>query len=85
MNEFVKNTPLIPYRRKDLWGYSDWDSNIIIECQFEKAEPFSEGLAVVQSIGLWAVLNVEGILLTNFLYEDSLCFRIRSFEQPLPY
>jgi hypothetical protein len=70
MNEFVKNTPLIPYRRKDLWGYSDWDSNIIIECQFEKAEPFSEGLAVVQSNGLWAVLNVEGILLTNFLYED---------------
>lgn len=37
----------IPYRKKEKWGYCDFDKNLIIPCQFDGAESFIEVRAIV--------------------------------------
>jgi hypothetical protein len=43
----MEESILIPYRKKDKWGYSDPDKNIVIPCQYDWAPPFTEERAVV--------------------------------------
>ena len=39
---------LIPYRKKDKWGFCDRDKNLVIQPIYDDAYPFSEGLARVK-------------------------------------
>lgn len=39
---------LIPYRKKDKWGFCTPDKKIVIDCIYYEANPFSEGLALVE-------------------------------------
>lgn len=38
---------LIPYRKGTRWGYCNRNKDIVIECVYDEAWPFQEGLAVV--------------------------------------
>ena len=52
---------LIPYRKKDKWGYCTPDKKIVIECKYEEApERFSEGLAKVQLSGKYGFIDNKG-------------------------
>jgi hypothetical protein len=44
----LAQSPLIPFRKGNLWGYCDKSRQIIIPCQYENAFPFAEGRAMVQ-------------------------------------
>lgn len=66
----MEETTLIPYRKKDKWGYSDPDKNIVIPCQYDRAEPFIEERAVVQLDSLWGVLDTNAEIISEFQYED---------------
>src|SRR5437667_443785 len=39
---------LIPYRKSERWGFSDSNKKLVIQPKYDKAYPFSEGLAVVE-------------------------------------
>jgi hypothetical protein len=61
---------LIPYRRGKKWGYASFSKEIIIECIYERAEPFFDDRAVVQRNGKWGVIDKNGTALTPFKYDD---------------
>jgi len=70
-----QNIPnLIPYRKGDKWGYCDKEKNIIIDCMYNDARPFSEGLAVVNVFGkegFIGCINESGeliVVLPSFIY-----------------
>lgn len=45
---------------KRLYGFADTSGNILIPCEYEKAYPFSEGLATVKKNGVWGVIDRQG-------------------------
>jgi len=65
---------LRPFRAGDKWGYADQTGKLIIQPQFDEAEPFSEGLARVKvggnnvlgapfvAGGRWGFINEEGLM-----------------------
>jgi len=63
---------LIPYRIKDKWGYCTPDKMIVIDCKYDDAYPFSEGLALVQKKhgrvggGDWGCINKNGEVVIAF-------------------
>ena len=61
---------LIPYRKKDKWGFADRQKQIVIPCVFDDiARPFSEenvGLALVKKDHKTAWINAEGTYLSPF-------------------
>lgn len=44
----VAEPQLIPYRKKDKWGFCTPDKKIVIDCQYDYANPFTEGVAWVK-------------------------------------
>ena len=42
---------LIPYRKEKKWGFCDKNKKIKIECKYDEAYPYSEGLALVKMLG----------------------------------
>ena len=54
---------LIPFRKKDKWGFCNTKKQIVIEPQYDIVEPFSDGLAVVVLFGLdwkWGFIDKSG-------------------------
>ena len=51
---------LIPYRKGDLWGYASPDKNIAIKPEYEEANLFYEGFAVVKKGGKYGYINKDG-------------------------
>jgi hypothetical protein len=43
----VVEQELIPYRKNDKWGFCTVDKTIVIDCVYDDAYRFSEGLAIV--------------------------------------
>lgn len=66
----MKSENLVPYRKGKKWGYSDFDKKLLVDCLYDRAEPFSEKRAVVQKNGLWGVINPKGEVICDFQYED---------------
>jgi len=48
------------------WGYLDRTGTPMIAPRFEEAYPFSEGLAVVKTQGLWGLIDRTGKVVTIF-------------------
>ena len=46
---------LIPYRKKDKWGFCTPDKKIVIDCVYDEVERFKEGLARVKLCTLYPV------------------------------
>lgn len=42
------------------WGYIDKNNNMVIDCMFENARPFSEGIAAVYQHFYWRFINQRG-------------------------
>ncbi|OFX37723.1 MAG: hypothetical protein A2X08_04630 [Bacteroidetes bacterium GWA2_32_17] len=57
---------LIPYRKKDKWGYCKPDKTIVIPCIYDFAYRFKEGYARVEKNGKYGFINKEGKELTPF-------------------
>lgn len=53
------------------WGYMDVAGNRIIECQFDDAGFFSEGLAPVKQNGLWGYIDRLGKVVIPYRYTDA--------------
>ncbi len=58
-----------------LWGYMDKTGKIIIDCEFNEAYPFIEGLARVKNKdGLYGFIDKNGILIIDCKFEDAANF-----------
>ena len=42
------------------WSYADAEGNIVLECDYQDAAPFSEGFAPVCRNGLWGYIDLNG-------------------------
>jgi hypothetical protein len=67
---------LIPYRQGDLWGYANPDKSIAIKPEYEGAELFSEGLAVVKKGGKYGYINKAGKVVIPIRYYTAKAFRV---------
>ncbi len=72
---------LIPYRQGDLWGYAAADKSIVINPQFEDAEFFHEGFAVVKKAGKYGYINKTGKVVIPIKYLVAKPFRLGFFEK----
>jgi hypothetical protein len=73
-------------------GFIDGDGKIVIEPAFEKAYPFTDGLAAVQQEQLWGFIDTKGhiVIEPRFimvgLFSDGLAsFRDKRFTDPWGY
>lgn len=64
---------LIPYRKKDKWGFCTPDKKMVIECFYDGASIFSEGLAAVfiNEKKSFAFINDAGIIVIPFTFESA--------------
>jgi hypothetical protein len=60
---------LIPFEQNEKWGYINNKGKIIIKPQFERAEPFSEGLAAVDDGSKHGFINAAGKFVIEPQYE----------------
>ena len=51
---------LVPYRKGDLWGYAYPDKTIAIKPEYNEADLFYEGFAVVKKGGKYGYVNKDG-------------------------
>ena len=49
-------------RLGDAWGFVDEDFKEVIECQFQLARPFSDGLAAVRQNNQWHFIDTLGVI-----------------------
>ncbi len=56
------------------WGFADRTGTIRIECQYEDALSFSNGLAAVMQGGVWGYINASGEMVIEPLYEEAGSF-----------
>lgn len=66
---------LIPVKSDNYWGYIDKDGNIKINPQFSRANPFIEGIALVQSTdGKYGFIGEDGKYIINAQFKDATDF-----------
>lgn len=56
---------LIPYRKKDKWGFCTSDRTIVIDCIYDDVEPFTKGIAKVGKDGKFVFINSQGNIVSN--------------------
>jgi DNA polymerase-3 subunit epsilon len=61
---------LIPFRKKRKWGFSNQKGEIIIDCIFDYAEPFSNEIAKVKLQKKFGFINRSGNLLITAMYDE---------------
>src|ERR1039457_6094413 len=61
---------LIPYRKKDKWGFCTPDKSILIECIYDDANRFYEELASVKLNEKWGFINKSGDIVIPLIYDD---------------
>lgn len=66
---------LIPYRKGDLWGYSNPDKTVIIKPEYEEAHRFYEGFAAVKKGGKFGYINKEGKVVIPFKFFSAKAFQ----------
>jgi hypothetical protein len=59
---------LIPYRKKDKWGFCTADKKIVIDCEYDVGSEFSEGLAIVTKNNKYGFVNKKGHLVIPLIY-----------------
>lgn len=67
---YSQRTPdLVPFRQGAKFGYTDSNLRVVIPPLYDRAHPFFEGVACVQSGFRCGLINSQGKMLTPFLYE----------------
>jgi hypothetical protein len=67
---------MVMVREKEFWGYFDLDNNTLIKCEYSKATPFYNGIALVCISGRrglneydkWGAINKKGETIVPFKY-----------------
>jgi len=64
---------LVPYKSGNLWGYSDFEGNIVIKPRFDIAKPFNKGIAKVYNVSdsksaFQSLIDTLGNVLVPFRY-----------------
>lgn len=62
---------LKPKEHDGLYGYVDYDENVVIPFQYEDAGDFSEGFASVKKDGKWGYVNKDGELAIPFSFASA--------------
>lgn len=57
-----------------LYGYMNTDGNLEINYQYDFADDFSEGLAVVEKDGKYGFIDKEGNVVIDFKYTSASFF-----------
>jgi len=65
---------LIPYRKRDKWGFCDRNKKVVIPCIYEDAHRFSEGLAAVKHNDKWGFIDKTGKEVIPFIYDQAYDF-----------
>ncbi len=65
---------LIPYKKKDKYGFCNKDEKIIIPCNYDNVDKFKGGLAAVKLYGKWGYIDIEGKLIIDYKYERNNTF-----------
>lgn len=61
--------------KRDRWGYVDVNGDLVIECQYDDAENFSEGLAAVENDqDLYGYIDKTGKVVIPFQFDDAKDF-----------
>lgn len=66
---------LIPYRKKDKWGFCNADKRIVIECIYDNVGRFSNGLARVETKRVCGFIDTKGNIVIPIIYD---CMFIKS-------
>jgi hypothetical protein len=61
---------LIPYRKKDKWGYCTPDKKIIIDCVYEQAGVFNSGVAIVKIDEKYRLIDNLGKYLSEQIFDE---------------
>ena len=48
---------LIPYRKKNKWGFCTPDKKIVIDCEYDWAFPFIDGIAIIKLKDTWKFID----------------------------
>ncbi len=64
---------------KGFWGYVDQNGETVVPFQYQKALPFSEGLAAVYDGQFWGFINETGELAIESVFDDVAAF---SYSNP---
>ena len=59
----------VPVQRGGLWGYAK-NTNIVIKCLYDSAQPFERGRAIVVRKGQWGVINEKGVIIIPLEYSN---------------
>ena len=65
---------LFPILKNGKWGYINDGGRVVIEPQFERTTPFTEGLAPVKQNGRWGYLDLSGNMVIKPQYVAALHF-----------
>ena len=74
----LTESQLLPHLRGDKWGFCDQDKKIVINCIYDNAFFFNDGLALIKLKNKWGFIDVEGTqiitlhVLAPFKIEGSL-------------
>jgi hypothetical protein len=71
---------LVPYRKGDLWGYTNPDKSIIIKPSFNEANWFFEGYAVVKKGTKYGYINKAGKVVIPFKFYSAKPFTWGYFD-----
>jgi hypothetical protein len=66
--------PLFPARQDGKWGYIDREGRVVIEFQYDDADPFRGGLASVQVGKLWGYIDESGSMAITTQFEGARLF-----------
>jgi hypothetical protein len=59
-NQLGSFSPLMAYTKGKGWGFIDMSNNILIQPQFESAESFKNGFAIVEKMTLFGLIDSKG-------------------------
>lgn len=66
---------LIPYRNKDKWGFCTPNKEIVIDCEFDLVNRFTEGFAAIKIKGRWGYIDACGNVIIEPKYDDVKAFK----------
>lgn len=70
-----ESTMLIPYRKRNKWGFCTSNKEIVIDCIYDDAYQFIEDLARVKQSGKYGFIDRQGFEIIPFEYEIAYDFR----------
>jgi hypothetical protein len=69
-NQLSKFSPLMAYTKGKGWGFIDLTNASVITPQFDFAESFQDGYAIVEKSSLIGLINPQGILTIPIIFND---------------